>query len=371
MTDNCIAPRLGRTNQLAMAQRAAFALSVLLIALGTGVGRRRVERTFIQGSPGDQQGYDKLVLNTWWWMIGVGAAALAVGIVLRLGLHHRDRIIAVVCTLPCVFGGTFVVVWLLRLVTATALDTGWSDGRPLRDVDGKKILPRAFAAQSTAVAAAWIESARHEYSSIASFKHAAASLEAANAPRSLIARAQAASCDEYRHVKTCCVIASQLGARDVVVHGSVESLLEERSGLDDIESIAITALIDGVLGEGFASRRLELSAVHQTPFSDKLKVLAVDERLHADLGADIVVWCLQQRPSLADTLSAALRQIPSGAPSSPVVDSISDTDRRKAGICTSCDADHAWQDSITEAHLLLERLLTSATSPAVRLTHQI
>ena len=55
--------------------------------------------------------------------------------------------------------------------------------------------------------------------------------------------------------------------------------------------------MDGVLGEGFASARLDAGAATSTGSpAAALRRMGLEERGHAELGSDIVRWCLGEHP---------------------------------------------------------------------------
>lgn len=142
--------------------------------------------------------------------------------------------------------------------------------------------------------------ARAEYASVASFAELALQLMAFGAPATLVARCHRAALDEIGHAAT----ADALGGRAVAPFAPVPHLLGRRIGQRcrtrraQVVRLALDSYRDGWLNEGLAAARLEVRAATATDPDERaaLERVAADERGHADLARDIVLWCFDLQP---------------------------------------------------------------------------
>ena len=207
-------------------------------------------------------------------------------------------------------------------------------GRPLL-VEGKPLLPaieqrtdwldsevvseltRAVpAGESALLGAAWLEDARMEHASIASFARFTLDLLAFGAPAELVEGAQRALGDEIRHARLCFSVAA---AYSKVTRGPgpmpLQGVLPSRS----LAEAAAAAVIEGCIGETIAALALEQqAATAQSPALRRLlSGLAADEANHAELAWRFVEWALASgTPDVAAAVEAAFRRaaLPRSAP---------------------------------------------------------
>lgn len=142
--------------------------------------------------------------------------------------------------------------------------------------------------------------ARIEYASVASFAELALQLMALGAPPTLVARCHRAALDEIGHA----AIADALDGRPQERFAPIPHLLGRRIGglsrtrRGQVARLAIDSYRDGWLTEGLAAARLERRAASTTDPEDRaaLERVAADERGHADLARDVVLWCFGIQP---------------------------------------------------------------------------
>jgi rubrerythrin len=182
-------------------------------------------------------------------------------------------------------------------------------GRPLR-VDGQIRLPRVEEVGATGEAAQWVEDGRAEHASVATFARLSLELMALGAPPSLVRRAHEAALDEIRHAEICFDTASDLLGREVrpgPLAGADGPLRTTPT------SLALASLVDGCLGEGFATVMLEALA-KRTSDPERAAVLtqiADDERRHAELAWSVLGWAIESGgPTVAASVLAQLPLLP-------------------------------------------------------------
>lgn len=142
--------------------------------------------------------------------------------------------------------------------------------------------------------------ARAEYASVASFAELALQLMAVGAPSTLVARCHYAALDEIAHAAT----ADELAGRPQEPFPPVPHLLGRRIGTRSrtrraqVAKLALDSYRDGWLNEGLAAARLEMRAAAAADPQEQaaLQGMAADERRHADLARDVVLWCFEMHP---------------------------------------------------------------------------
>jgi len=142
--------------------------------------------------------------------------------------------------------------------------------------------------------------ARTEYASVASFAELALQLMALGAPATLVARCHRAALDEISHA----AIADALVGRPQEPFAPVPHLLGRRIGRRcrtrgaQVARLALESYRDGWLNEGLAAKSLEVRAAAASDPGTRaaLERIAADERGHADLGRDVVLWCFEVQP---------------------------------------------------------------------------
>jgi len=139
-----------------------------------------------------------------------------------------------------------------------------------------------------------------EYASVASFAELGLQLMALGAPSALVARCHRAALDEIAHA----TILDRLAGRDGTPFGVIPHLLGRRIGgrargrQRHLARIAVESYRDGWLNEGASASEFEARA-RQAGTSREIRALsriAADERMHAELGRDVVLWCFEESP---------------------------------------------------------------------------
>ena len=239
----------------------------------------------------------------------------------------------------------------------------WMHGRSIRNNRGHAVLPTVDGTTNAPhpAARAWLEAARHEFASIASFRHVARSLLALNAPNDLVDRAVIAADDERHHTKICLDLAIHAGAESPRIATDVDSLASAHKRPDDLVTTARSALLDGVVAEGFVAARLELTAPRCNELEPALSRMAADEQRHYELGVDIVRWCVEVRPWIVDQLKLALDDVNSHAPVDPQIAALNDSDRSTWGLPLDADITSAWATAMTNARDLVANVRRDVT----------
>ena len=173
-------------------------------------------------------------------------------------------------------------------------------------------LPRALRER---LAAAWLDAAREEHASIASFANLSLRLLALGAPPDLVADAHVAALDEIRHAQLSFELASAYAGTPLapVCFGAAARM----SAAGDLASLAIETLLDGCINEtvaaalaGFASESASDPAVAAV-----LRDVADDEARHAELAWRIVAWSVR---SSGPDLLGALHETLAAAAAAPI-----------------------------------------------------
>lgn len=173
------------------------------------------------------------------------------------------------------------------------------EGRALRR-DGKVVRPLTRAAPSP-----WVERGRDEHASIAAFFELAADLRAVGAPPALVGGALRAAVDEAEHAWLCFGLAARETDRPVWVAPVLPRRGPPAPRAETLARLAVSSLLDGVIGEGRAAERAE-GRRHGDPTADRAEArIAADERRHAALGGEIWTWARRE---------LGVPGIPSGAP---------------------------------------------------------
>jgi len=174
--------------------------------------------------------------------------------------------------IPC--GRPFLVGGELR--RAPAIETAdWID----EPIDGDDSLDDRT---RRALALAWLDDARLEHASVASFARFTLDLLALGAPADLVADAQRAAADEVRHAQRCFSLATRyhgeaLGPGPLAVDGSI--------GATTLVDAAVAAVREGCVGETTASlsAAAQLDRASDTKVRVTLTAIAEDEARHAEL----------------------------------------------------------------------------------------
>lgn len=144
------------------------------------------------------------------------------------------------------------------------------------------------------------DEARLEYASVASFGELGLELMALGAPTALVARCHRAAIDEISHATAL----ARLAGRDGDRFGAIPHLLGRRIGgrlrsrRRLLARIAATSYQDGWINEGLSAAEMAVRAEKAESTDDRhaFERIAAEERTHAELGRDVVLWCFQESP---------------------------------------------------------------------------
>lgn len=144
------------------------------------------------------------------------------------------------------------------------------------------------------------DEARVEYASVASFAELGLQLMALGAPTALVLRCHRAGLDEIAHA----TLLDRLSGGERAAFGPIPHLLGRRIGGRSatrrrrLARIALDSYRDGWLNEGASAADMEERARSAgTPEERRVfERIAGDERRHADLGRDVVLWCFGEEP---------------------------------------------------------------------------
>lgn len=222
-------------------------------------------------------------------------------------------------------------------------------------------------------AAAWAKDAALEHASVAEFSRIALALLAHGAPSVLVAAAQRAALDEVEHAGIAFAIASALGGR-VVGPGPLD--LSAIHVAPSLTSLVRETIADGCVGEGLASLELAVAAdeARSPAMAEAIRTMAADERRHAELGYDIVLWAIEiagedERAEIADALVETIAALQHALDTRD--DEPSDTDAPAGlGRLTAADERRVHRDGLELAIIpaleALHRIATRRTAPSYR-----
>jgi rubrerythrin len=169
-------------------------------------------------------------------------------------------------------------------------------GRPLLDEGRPKFAaleriagPRTTSPIEARAAAGWLDDARMEHASIASFLRAEAELAALDAPMSLREACLRAADDERRHARDCFAIAAAHG--EAWRPGELPHADLRRPSL---EQLAVDTLLEGGIGETIAALMARRAARASTmpAIAEVLERIADDELEHAALAWQTIAWAI-------------------------------------------------------------------------------
>ncbi|HEV8246325.1 MAG TPA: ferritin-like domain-containing protein [Polyangiaceae bacterium] len=171
------------------------------------------------------------------------------------------------------------------------------------------IATTADAAERAHLADAWLEDARMEHASIASFARFVLDLLAFGAPADLVEQASKAMDDEIRHARACFAIAT---AYSGVARGPGPLPLAGVIPSATLAEAASAAFREGCVGETIAALTLsrQASTARSPVLRSLLEAIADDEARHAELAWKFVRWALASgdadvRVAIADALRSA------------------------------------------------------------------
>jgi hypothetical protein len=255
------------------------------------------------------------------------------------------------CTGACC-GRPLVVGGVPRLAPALERDD-WLDEELLARVAASVPL-----SERTALARAWLEDARMEHASIASFARFVLDLLAFGAPSELVDEAQRAMADEIRHARCCFSVAT---AYSGVAWGPGPLPLEGVAPSCSLAEAAAAAAREGCVGETVAALALgRQSETAQIPvLRTLLRQIAADEANHAELAWKFLQWAL--RTGGTEVQTAIERALDGERPSSSASRELADGAAWRAqGRLAPGDLDavatEAWRDVIAPCARLLQAI---------------
>jgi hypothetical protein len=146
-------------------------------------------------------------------------------------------------------------------------------------------------AVQAALARGWLDDARMEHASIASFARLSLQMLALGAPPELVEEAQRASLDEIAHARACFSLARRYGGEDV---GPGRLPLDGAVREATLVEAAVAAVHEGCVGETVAALQAaeQLASAEDEAVRAALSRIAQDEAAHAELAYRFVAWAL-------------------------------------------------------------------------------
>lgn len=159
----------------------------------------------------------------------------------------------------------------------------------------------------------WRAQGEMEHASVVAFHDLARRLVAVGAPTALTERATRAASQEADHTQRCFDLAGRYLGQNLLPGRLLRPLRLPRSRETELRHLAVEALRDGVLNEGYAAWLAAGQAERATDprVRDTLLVIARDEADHADLSKAVLAWCLSQgEAEVAAAVVAAAAHLP-------------------------------------------------------------
>ncbi|MFV8749808.1 ferritin-like domain-containing protein [Nannocystaceae bacterium ST9] len=153
-------------------------------------------------------------------------------------------------------------------------------------------LPARFEGLDPRIGRGWLDDARMEHASIASFLRAEAELAALDAPLALREACLRAAQDERRHARDCFAIAAAYGQPFLP-----RELPHAEPRPASLERLAIDTLIEGGIGETIAAlmaRRAVRALASTSELRPVLERIAADELEHAALAWQTIAWAIDR-----------------------------------------------------------------------------
>jgi hypothetical protein len=143
----------------------------------------------------------------------------------------------------------------------------------------------------TALSAAWLDDARGEHASVASFARFTLELLGLGAPAELVRDAQRAALDEIEHARLCFAVVRRIGG-ERLGPGPLEGV--EAAPRRSLAACAAAAVQEGCVGETIAAAvaAQELDGTRDPVARRALERIADDEARHAELAFRFVAWAL-------------------------------------------------------------------------------
>jgi len=142
----------------------------------------------------------------------------------------------------------------------------------------------------------WRAQGEIEHASVVAFHDLARRLTAVGAPTTLADRALRAATQEADHAQRCFDLAGRYLGQNLLPGRLLRPIRLPRSRETELTRLALEALSDGVLDEGYAAWTAAGQAERATDprVRDTLLVIARDEAEHAELSVAVLAWCLAQ-----------------------------------------------------------------------------
>lgn len=202
------------------------------------------------------------------------------------------------------------------------------EGRPLRRHNGRLRRARSRrghgrltdrqalalgVAERNALAEYWRNQGELEHASVIAFSDLAHRLAQIDAPDELLRRTVRAADQEANHARLCFELAGRYLGESVRAGRLRRPRRLPRSRKNELTQLAVDALRDGVLNEGYAALLAAGKAERATDYRvrDALQVIARDEAQHAKLSTDLLAWCIAEGgDSVANAVVTAARELP-------------------------------------------------------------
>jgi hypothetical protein len=146
----------------------------------------------------------------------------------------------------------------------------------------------------TLLAEHWRQAGEMEHASVIAFGDLSRRLRRVRATHSLVERAERAAAQEQEHARRCFELASRYAGRRIAAGRLRLPLRRPHRRAHEITALAVEALRDGVVNEGYAAwlAGAQLDRACDSEVRDTLTVIAADEAEHAELSRDVLEWCL-------------------------------------------------------------------------------
>ena len=150
-------------------------------------------------------------------------------------------------------------------------------------------VPSAPGDWNARIASEWLEDARMEHASIASFARFTLDLLAFGAPSELVERAQRAALEEVEHARQCFGLAARYGAGE---RGPAPLAAADLRGAPSLWHAALAAFDEGCIGETLAALQARAALEHAADpeVQRALTHIADQELSHAELAWRFVTW---------------------------------------------------------------------------------
>jgi len=171
-------------------------------------------------------------------------------------------------------------------LAAVELRSDWSSRSPGADAT-------AASALADRIASEWLEDARMEHASIASFARFTIDLLAVGAPSELVELAQRAALDEVEHARLCFGLATRYSG---IARGPAPLSAAGVQVAASLWDAALAAFHEGCVGETIAAlqARAALEQAHDPDVRQALERIADDEARHAELAWRFVAWTIRR-----------------------------------------------------------------------------